>query len=198
MPDPVDLWSSRFLIAAFCAVAAVLIVSIIRYRGRPAGAASWGLLIAGIGVLPLASAGFGTLVALHRSQRVAYCASCHSTMGPFVEDMNNPRSESLAAVHFRNKYIGADQCYACHTSYGPLPDAYGQYAGGFRSPIGMRRPYSNHDCLACHGDSAKWLQNRQHVVEKADLLADKVKCLDCHGVEHPAHSLAQKAAMVWR
>ena len=198
MPDPVDAWSSRFLIVAFCAVAAVLLFSIIRYRGRTAGAASWGLLIAGVGVLPLASAAFGTLVALHRTQRVEYCASCHSTMGAFVDDMQNPRSESLAAIHFKNKYIGANQCYACHSSYGMLADAFTQYAGSFRSPIEMRHPYSNRDCLACHGDSAKWLQTRQHVIEKADLLADKVKCLDCHGVEHPAHKLEQKVAMTWR
>ena len=39
-------------------------------------------------------------------------------MQSFVDDMRDPKSESMAAVHFKNKYIPDNQCYVCHTSYG--------------------------------------------------------------------------------
>src|SRR3954470_7227571 len=45
------------------------------------------------------------------------CASCH-VMLPMVNDMRDPASETLAALHYKNRYIAEDQCYHCHTDYG--------------------------------------------------------------------------------
>jgi hypothetical protein len=41
--------------------------------------------------------------------------------------------------------------------------------------------------LKCHADSAKWMKEDVHVAVRDDLFADKAKCLDCHGADHPAH-----------
>jgi nitrate/TMAO reductase-like tetraheme cytochrome c subunit len=203
--DPVEVWGSRFLITVICIGIAVLLFTMFRYRGRTTGAVSWGLLIAGIGIVPITSTGFGTLLVFDRAERVEFCASCHLTMQSFVDDMKNPKSESLAAVHFKNKYIPDNQCYVCHTSYGMfgtveakmsgMVDVYKYYTRTFHKPIKMREAYPNHDCLKCHAESAKWLQHDEHIQAKADQFADKMKCLDCHGGDHPAHTINEKVAM---
>ena len=45
------------------------------------------------------------------------CASCH-VMLPMVNDMQNPGSETLAALHYKNRWIADNQCYHCHSDYG--------------------------------------------------------------------------------
>jgi len=195
--DPVEVWGSRFLIITVCVGIALLIFTIVKYRGTTAGAVSWGLLAAGIALVPLMATGLGTLLVFDRAEKVEFCASCHLTMQKFVDDMHNPKSESLAAVHFKNKYIPDDQCYVCHTSYGMfgtveakeagMIDVYKYFTKTYPPIISMREPYPNHDCLKCHADSAKWMKEDVHMAVRDDLFADKTKCLDCHGADHPAH-----------
>ena len=203
--DPVEVWGSRFLISVICVGIAILLFTMIKYRGRTTGAVSWGLLIGGVGVLPIVSTGFGVLLVFDRAERVEFCASCHLTMKSFVDDMKNPKSESLAAVHFKNRYIPDNQCYGCHTSYGifgnfkakkaGMVGVYKYYTRTFHKPVKMREAYPNHDCLTCHAQSQKWLKHEEHVGAKADLFADKMKCLDCHGSDHPAHMIDPNNAM---
>ncbi len=141
--------------------------------------------------------GLGTLLVFDRAERVEFCASCHLTMQTFVDDMRDPKSESLAAVHFKNKYIPDNQCYVCHTSYGMfgtveakmsgMIDVYKYFTRTYPKVLSMREPYPNHDCLKCHVESAKWLKHDEHAATRDDLFADKMKCLDCHGSDHPAH-----------
>ena len=201
--DPVEIWGTRFLVAVICIGIAVLLFTIFRYRGRPAGAVSWLLLICGVAILPVVATGFGTLLVFDRAEQVEFCASCHLTMTGFVKDMTDPKSESLAAIHFKNKYIPDNQCYVCHTSYGlfgtveakmsGIVDVYKYYTRTYGKEIKMRSPYPNHDCLKCHFESEKWLKHEEHVAAKADLIADKMKCMDCHGpAGHPAHSDAAR------
>jgi cytochrome c nitrite reductase small subunit len=197
--DPVEVWGTRFLVAVAVAGMAVLLFTIFKYRGKTAGAVSWGLLAAGVLIFPLISTGLGTLIVFDRAERVEFCLSCHLTMKEFVQDMENPKSESLAAVHFKNKYIPDNQCYVCHTSYGMfgtveakqagMIDVYKYFTHTYHKPIKMREPYPNHDCLKCHLDSARWLKHDEHMAAKDDLLNDKMKCLDCHGGDHPAHNI---------
>ena len=205
--DPVEIWGTRFLVTAICIGIVLLLFTLFKYRGRPAGAFSWALLVAGICIVPLVSTGFGTLLVFDRAERVEFCASCHLTMTGFVHDMTDSKSESLAAVHFKNKYIPDNQCYVCHTSYGMfgtveakmdgMVDVYKYYTRTFPKEIKMRRPYPNHDCLKCHADSAKWLGHAEHIEKKADLFADRMKCMDCHDpMGHPAHAVgANRVAM---
>jgi cytochrome c nitrite reductase small subunit len=195
--DPVEVWGSRFLITTICVGVALLLFTLFRYRGKTAGAVYWSLVVAGVALVPMVSTGLGTLLVFDRAERVEFCESCHLTMQKFVDDMKNPKSESLAAVHFKNKYIPDNQCYVCHTSYGMfgtvqakmsgMVDVYKYFTRTYPKVISMREPYPNHDCLKCHADSAKWLSQDVHIAVKDDLFADKAKCLDCHGDEHPAH-----------
>lgn len=195
--DPVEVWGSRFLITTVCVGIALLLFTIVKYRGTTAGAVSWGLLAAGIVLVPLMATGLGTLLVFDRAEKVEFCASCHLTMQKFVDDMHDPKSESLAAVHFKNRYISDDQCYVCHTSYGMfgtveakeagMIDVYKYFTKTYPAIISMREPYPNHDCLKCHADSAKWMKEDVHMAVRDDLFADKTKCLDCHGADHPAH-----------
>jgi len=206
--DPVEIWGTRFLFAAIGIGITLLLFTLFKYRGRPAGALSWALLVAGICIVPIVCTGFGTLLVFDRAERVEFCASCHLTMKGFVQDMTDPKSESLAAVHFKNKYIPDNQCYVCHTSYGMfgtveaklsgMIDVYKYYTRTFHPVIKMREPYPNHDCLKCHRDSAKWRANQLHIENEADLVADRKKCKECHEtvMGHPAHPEgANKVAM---
>ena len=36
-------------------------------------------------------------------------------MLPMVNDMRDPGSETLAALHYKNNDIAKDQCYHCHS-----------------------------------------------------------------------------------
>jgi nitrate/TMAO reductase-like tetraheme cytochrome c subunit len=203
--DPVEDWGARFLIAVLCLGIALVVFNIVKYKGRTPGPLSWALLTAGICILPIASNGFGTLLVFDRAERVEFCASCHLTMQGFVNDMNDSKSESLAAVHFKNKYIPDNQCYVCHTSYGMfgtveakeagIIDVYKYFTHTYHFPIKMREAYPNHDCLKCHAESAKWLKHEEHAAARDDLFADKMKCMDCHSAEHPAHTLGKQVAM---
>ncbi|HME10890.1 MAG TPA: NapC/NirT family cytochrome c [Bryobacteraceae bacterium] len=195
--DPVDVWGQRFLIATICLGIAILLFNLFKNRGTTGGPASWALLAAGVALVPLMATGIGTLLVFERAEHVQFCESCHITMQSFVNDMRDPKSESLAAVHFKNKFIPDDQCYDCHTSYGMfgtveakmagMEDVYKYFTRTWSNPISMREPYPNHDCLKCHAESALWLKHDEHIAARDDLFADKMKCLDCHGADHPAH-----------
>jgi cytochrome c nitrite reductase small subunit len=195
--DPVDEYGSRFLTIVILIGIAIVLYSLIRYRGRVAGPLSWGLLIVGVGIIPALTSGFGTVLVFERAEHVSFCLSCHLTMQPFVEDMRNPKSDSLAALHYKNRYIPDDQCYVCHTSYGMfgtvkakqsgMMDVYKYFTRTYHKPIKLREPYPNTDCLKCHADSVKWQSD--HADYKQAIFAGQMKCLDCHGMDHPAHNV---------
>jgi cytochrome c nitrite reductase small subunit len=56
------------------------------------------------------------------------CASCH-VMLPMVNDMQDPGSETLAARHYKNKWIAENQCYHCHSDYGLAGDLEAEMTG---------------------------------------------------------------------
>ena len=202
--DPVEEGLASFLTIVLVVAVATVLYSLIRYRGRLTGRLAWALLIAGVGVLPLLSVSFGNLLVFERAEKVEFCASCHLTMQVYVDDMVDPESESLAAVHYKNRYIPSKQCYDCHTSYGMFGtveakmagtiDTYKYYTGTYTFPIKMRHPYSNGDCLKCHAESVKWKGQEMHVENREGLFADEMSCLECHDpMGHPAHILPEQA-----
>ena len=197
--DPVDYYGSRFLTGVIILGIVVLLYSLIRYRGRTSSPLAWGLLIAGAGLIPAFSSGFGTVLVFARAEKVEFCESCHLTMQSFVNDLKDPNSKSLASVHYQNRYIPDDQCYVCHTSYGMfgtveakkegMIDVYKYFTRTFHLPVMLRHPYPNTDCLKCHAESAKW--KAVHDDFKQSLFSGEMKCMDCHAAEHPAHTLAE-------
>jgi cytochrome c nitrite reductase small subunit len=197
--DPVDKYGSRFLVIVVLLGIAIVLYSLIRYRGKVAGPMSWGLLICGVAIIPMLTSGFGTVLVFERAEHVDFCLSCHLTMKSFVDDMRNPKSTSLAAIHFKNRYIADDQCYECHTSYGVfgtvqakesgIIDVYRYYTRTYHLPIKLREPYPNTDCLKCHIGSLKW--EADHADYKDALFSGEMMCMQCHGTDTPAHNVSQ-------
>jgi len=196
--DPVDHYGSRFLFAVIVLGAALVLYSLIRYRGADTGPVSWGLLIAGVAVLPMFLSGVGNILVFERAKSVQLCGSCHLTMKSYVDDMKNPQSNSLASVHFVNRYIAEDQCYECHTSYGisgtveakeqGVIDVYRYYTRTFHLPLKLRHPYRDGDCLKCHAEAVKFLA--AHEDSKDAIFAGKLSCMQCHAETHPAHNVS--------
>ncbi len=194
--DPVDQYMSRFLAVVILIGAGLVLWSLGRYRGRDVGATSWGFLIAGTCVFPIMLSGVGSILALQRVRTVPLCGSCHLTMKSYVDDMMNPKSNSLAAVHFSNRYIAENQCYECHTSYGMLGtlqskkqgviDVYKYYTHTFQLPLQLRQPYRDGDCLKCHAGATKFIAAHEESQER--IFAGKVSCMQCHAESHPAHN----------
>jgi len=197
--DPVEQVAARVVAALAILGIVVVIFSLLKYKGAAVGPISWGLLIAGAVGFPLLMTGVGTILVFERAERVQFCASCHLTMRAFVDDMENPKSNSLAALHYKNRYIPDDQCYTCHTSYGlfgtvqakkeGLNDVYKYYTRTFHLPIKLRHPYPNTDCLKCHAGSVKWIAD--HEDYKDALFSGEATCMQCHADSNPAHNVAQ-------
>lgn len=76
-----------------------------------------GWLLVAEGLVPVMVAFLAFAHGLERSATVTACASCH-VMTSFVEDLRNLKSETLAAIHFKHRYIQENQCYTCHADYG--------------------------------------------------------------------------------
>jgi cytochrome c nitrite reductase small subunit len=196
--DPVEFYGSRVLTAILILGIILVLYNLVRYRNSASGPLAWSLLVTGGAVVPLISLSLGTVLVFEKAEKVEFCASCHRAMQPYVDDMRNAGSQSLAAIHYKNSYISSNQCYTCHTSYGifgtveaklsGLHDVYTYYSGRFHLPIRMRESYPNADCLKCHAGSVKW--PAIHSDFKDALFKGEMACLDCHRDTHPAHTLA--------
>lgn len=154
----------------------------------------WGWLLVAVGLVPT-MVGFMTFShGLETSATVSACASCH-VMTPFVRDMQDVKSDTLAATHFKNRFIRENQCYACHSDYGlggtiqaklrGLGHVWSYTTGLYTLPIRIAEPYPNSRCLGCHGESQRFLNSPSKKDLLPELMSGKTSCLDCHGPVHP-------------
>jgi cytochrome c nitrite reductase small subunit len=184
----------------------VLLVVVWRsLRGGGVTVASKALLFGAILVIPVIVVFLATAHGMQESMSVEACGSCHVMEG-HVADLHDPKSDSLAAVHFKNRYIQADQCYTCHSDYGMFGTAsaklagmghvYYNLSGTYAKPIKIARPYPNTRCLSCHGGAQNFLAKHEKD-EIPKLMAGKDSCLDCHGPAHHEEAAAapQKQAL---
>jgi cytochrome c nitrite reductase small subunit len=161
-------------------------------------AAVWKLLAFGaLVVTPAAAAAvanYHTFVGVHE---VDACNRCH-VMRPMVTDMMDPESDTLAARHFKNRWIPTDQCYACHSDYGLSGDLAAKMEG-FRhlaryttrtheEPIRYRGTFDNANCLKCHAGMPKFDAVPGHRTVETALGNNQTSCLNCHGLSHPTRA----------
>jgi cytochrome c nitrite reductase small subunit len=163
-------------------------------RGRDAMPRMWGWVLVAVGLVPLL-VGFMTFAhGLESSATVSACGSCH-VMAPFVRDLQDPKSDTLAATHYKNRFILRNQCYECHSDYGLAGTITAKLAGvghvwhyttgSYTLPIKISKPFPNSGCLECHGESQRFLNSPSKKEILPDLMSGKMSCLDCHGPAHP-------------
>lgn len=161
-------------------------------------AAAWKLLAFGaLVVTPVAAAGvanYHTFVGVHEVQA---CSRCH-VMRPMVNDMMDPKSDTLAARHFKNRWIPKEQCYACHSDYGLSGDMAAKMEGfrhlaryttrTYAEPIQFRGTFDNGNCRKCHAGMPKFEAVPWHHTVEAALDKNETSCLNCHGLSHPTRA----------
>ena len=113
----VDDWARGLGIAFVLLALVVLAVAWSRLRRAGLTPGLKELLVLPLVVLPPAIVFFGYAYGIERSKSVASCGSCH-VMKPYLADLQNPESTSLAGTHYKNRYIQENHCYTCHTDYG--------------------------------------------------------------------------------
>ena len=162
-------------------------------------------------VLPLLSLAMGFSSEMERSKTTKFCLSCH-IMEPFGQSLHVDDPSYLAAAHFQNHRVPADQaCYTCHTNYAMfgsfqaklhgLRHLYLYYLGRPPAPdkIKLYAAYNNRECLHCHLGARSFEQGAVHNADP-DLLpavkANKVSCISsgCHETVHNVATL-DKAKM---
>ena len=190
-----DQWTQGLGIALAVLNLAVLVIAW-RHLGRNSSLqGAMGTLFFGLAVLPLVVVFFGYAQGMAGMETIRACGGCH-VMAGHIADLRDPASESLAAVHFKNRYIRENQCYTCHSDYGLLGtfDAkmdgvrhvFHFLTGTYTLPLQIGHPYSNARCLECHGESQKFRGSSGHAAEvRAQVLSGEVSCLTCHA---PAHT----------
>jgi nitrate/TMAO reductase-like tetraheme cytochrome c subunit len=154
----------------------------------------WTLLL-GLFILP-GVALLGTTGHMFESMKeVEACQSCH-VMDPFVVDMHDPASATLAARHYRSGAIPAKQCYACHTGYGIFGTVESKRDGfrhwllyvtdTWKEPLTYKGTYPNSNCLSCHATAPAFRAVESHRALREQLANDEMNCFTCHGLPHPA------------
>jgi cytochrome c-type protein NapC len=162
------------------------------------------VLLFGIGILPLGTAGTGNVAGYHATKTTQFCGSCH-VMTPYSDDSTNLESTSLAARHARNEAFGHENCYACHADYGMFGTVTTKIGGmrhvyeylfnyrnhtneDFQAEVNILNPYRNFSCMRCHSTKNP-LFNKigDHVSTQDDIRSGAIGCASdgCHGPAHP-------------
>jgi nitrate/TMAO reductase-like tetraheme cytochrome c subunit len=178
-------------------LALILFVLVYHRRNLFSQAARW-LHFLSLCVIPVFILFLGNLVAYDGSKQTAFCGACHPVMGPYVDDLFDPTSSSLAAIHNQNRYIQKNKCYSCHVGYGIAGNLeakidglqhmarflYRHYTGTFQEPIKLIRPYNNANCLRCHAGAKKFEGIGIHAGMMSQIKTNKASCLNCHAKPH--------------
>jgi nitrate/TMAO reductase-like tetraheme cytochrome c subunit len=160
-------------------------------RGFDAPQRHWLLLFALV-VFPSMALFLGLGRAMDDAKRPEFCGSCH-LMQPWMDDLKDPASETLAAVHYQNRYILENQCYTCHAEYTMFGPAKAKLAGvrhlwkyvtgSYELPLEIREPYHFENCNHCHAEARVFRDTHADSLE--DLQTGRATCLDCHVQPHP-------------
>lgn len=149
-------------------------------------------------VVPALLASVTAKMAFSRAQSVEFCGSCH-VMQPWIDNVTGEESDSLAAEHYKRRWIQHEQCYTCHTNYGFLGPMEAKVKGvrhviayyiGEDAKIELYDEFPNENCLHCHLDAKGFREDSNHDPLE-DILSGKDRCVECHenihGVEQPGY-----------
>ncbi len=181
------------VVLALAAIALIIGVLTRQRAWRLTVAAKWTLLV-GLLLLPASTMLLANVVGFHKVPQS--CVECH-TMDPWVDDMKDPASKTLAAKHYRNRWINEDQCYTCHTGYGlagnvdakigGLRHVMHYYVTGVPENIKIKKPFPVATCLHCHAEAGSFTAVEQHVDPefKPKIFSGELSCFECHESPHP-------------
>lgn len=195
-----------------CAVGAVLAVRILTLKKEDLAAGkmvslgivalpalAWYKLVALVTflVIPPAAATVASYHLFDGIKETQSCMKCH-VMQPMGTDLEDPESNTLAARHFRNKWITEEHCYACHTDYGLSGTVAAKMEGfrhlaryttnTYREPIVYKGTFNNNNCLYCHKGTPKFEAVPSHGTVGKELAASDMSCTNCHGPAHPTRA----------
>ena len=198
-------WAMTITTITCILILAGILMSWIFFRGRQTeGNALWLHLLA-LGILPMFLLPVGNFTVLEYAKEERNCNACHVVLQAYVDDMRNPKSESLAALHFQHRFSPETSCYSCHTNYGIHGSVEGKIAGlghalrylthQYQLPLKISKPFSNTLCLKCHHGAKRFMARNEHLDGPGKVLVDlidgRTRCMDCH---KPAHQVRRETA----
>ena len=145
-------------------------------------------------VIPFIVVILGNYHVFEGTQEVSSCLRCH-VMTPIANDMMSPESTTLAARHYKNKWIASKQCFTCHKDYG-FNGTIKAKMDGFRhlvkytlrtyeEPIRFVGKFNNQNCLYCHKGTPNINAIKSHHTVIERLETNRINCTHCHGFPHP-------------
>ena len=152
------------------------------------------VLLVGLVALPLLLTVGNISYGVAESSQTHFCLSCHEMqrhgMSLFVDN-----KQALAAVHYQNRLVERDSTsYSCHKDYGlfggfkakmnGLHHVWAHYVTGVPAKLALYQPYPNANCLHCHDDARRFVENPAHQPVLAAVQAGSTSCLSCHRVAH--------------
>lgn len=188
-PANIDRWLATA--GVVCSIAGVVAIAwtVLRWRRRALTPSARWAFAAALIAFPTVSMFLGTTVA-YRGVKHS-CVDCHS-MKPWVDDMHDPASTTLAATHFRHRWINENACYTCHAGYGLAGDidakiggvrhVWNEYVAGVPPTIRSAKSYTS-ACLSCHAETPKFRAIPVHL--DPGLLSGNGSCFECHETPHP-------------
>ena len=192
-------WAIALTVGISALIILGIVVSLVIYRGRQTeGSALW-LHLLTLGVLPLVLLAIGNFATLEYATEVKFCGSCHLTMKPYIDDLHNAKSQSLASLHAQNRFAPGTECYSCHANYGihgtleakltGLRHVYKYNTGTYELPLKMPHAFENTLCLKCHNGAKRFMAQEVHLDSgkvSEELRSNQTECISCHG---PAHEI---------
>jgi len=199
-------WGREITIGLSVLILVLLVATLVFRRRRLLEPTAKWLLLFGIVVLPLFVSVTGGFTLFKMGERAEFCGSCHPVMDPYINDLLDPKSETLAAIHNTNRFIPDGQCYACHVTYGIYGTFEGKkngmshvwkfYTNTWTLPLRLYEEYSNINCTHCHAGGKRFEEADVHRGLADEIKSGKQSCVDveCHTPAHLPQVVNQAGA----